>query len=354
MLFRSRAKKLADAVAKYGAIPPSLSNLQSAYQRDGMLLEEKRKELARITGGEDVGQTDTGTDGAGVSVPAQPSDTLAPAPGAGAVDGTGMGAPRQDAGTAVEGKGEKPSAVTEEKLRAMTDEELAEFEEDLDMEILVLGPDEDTERREKLVKAEIERRKNTSKEVPRETPPTPAVQTTTAPEVETSAAPQATEVVTEETPTETARPTPKDIKTGMAFDEATIGNLYNEDRVYGADETNEKGERVPLPEWNKLTRDQKDLYLGYIKNNTGEEHDAARNALIKYRAELREASRVDAQPEIDIINERPREGFASDEEYEAYEKAKKEKLDRVYRKISDIKANPAAAQYIYKIGRAHV
>ena len=116
-----RAKKLADAVAKYGAIPPSLSNLQSAYQRDGMLLEEKRKELARITGGEDVGQIDTGTNGAGVPVPAQPSDTLAPAPGAGAVDGTGVGAPRQDAGAVVEGKGKKPSAVTEEKLRAMTD-----------------------------------------------------------------------------------------------------------------------------------------------------------------------------------------------------------------------------------------
>ena len=43
----------------------------------------------------------------------------------------------------------------------------------------------------------------------------------------------------------------------------------------------------------------------------------------------------------------PREGFASDEEYKAYEKARKAKLARVYRRISDIKANPAAAQYIY-------
>ena len=102
-----------------------------------------------------------------------------------------------------------------------------------------------------------------------------------------------------------------------------------------------------MPEWDKLTRDQKDLYLGYITNNTGEEHDAARQALVRYRKELREASRQDAQPEIDVLNELNPKDFASPAEFQAADAERKEKLKRLYRKISDIKSDPAAASYIF-------
>ena len=121
---------------------------------------------------------------------------------------------------------------------------------------------------------------------------TPAIQATTTPALEEPTAAGTAEEIG-------PRPSTADIQTGMKFDEATVGNLYDEERTLPT--ATDTGERVQLPEWSKLTRDQKDLYLGYITNNTGEEHDRARQALVNYREELREANRQDAQPELDAL-----------------------------------------------------
>lgn len=363
-----RAVRLADAVSKYGKVPQHMIPLQKAFERDQAILEEKKKQLAeRTKGAPNVGRPDTGTGGTSVPSTVQPSDALAPAAGTEDTVGGGVGAAGQDVGAPVKREGKQPSTVTtpafaapkldlnipsapvapslEERLRAMTDAQLKDFFDDF-----FLNDEEYFAAKAELARRQASKSETTPTDVSRETPATTTVQESVPPTppvpVEEQTAPEATEVVAEEAPIE-GRPTKEQIKTGMAFDEATIANLYNEDRIYGVDETNDQGNRVPLPEWNKLTRDQKDLYLGYIKNNTGEEHDKARNALINYRQQLRAASHADLQPDIDILNEVSKEMFASDEAHNEFLKARKSKMARIYRQISDIKANPAAAHYIY-------
>jgi hypothetical protein len=159
---------------------------------------------------------------------------------------------------------------------------------------------------------------------------------------------------------ETSVPTKLDIGTGMKFDEKLVGSLYDEEKDLPTPGT--EGERTKLPAWDALTRDQKDLYLGYITENNALEHEEGRKALIRYREELREVNRQDAQPELDVINKFNPEDLqieteeelgseAADEQrkkqIKALEDAHQEKLDRLKLKISRIKANPASAAYIF-------
>jgi hypothetical protein len=146
---------------------------------------------------------------------------------------------------------------------------------------------------------------------------------------------------------ETPVPTKLDIGTGMKFDEKLVGSLYDEEKDLPTPGT--EGERTKLPAWDALTRDQKDLYLGYITENNALEHEEGRKALIRYREELREVNRQDAQPELDVINKFNPEDFQveTEEELKALEDAHQEKLDRLKLQISRIKANPASAAYVF-------
>jgi len=98
-----------------------------------------------------------------------------------------------------------------------------------------------------------------------------------------------------------------------------------------------------------LTRDQKDLYLSYITENNALEHEEGRKALIRYREELREVNKQDAQPELDVINDVSAEDFQvkNPAELKKIKDARKEKLERLRLEISRIKANPAAAAYVF-------
>lgn len=141
------------------------------------------------------------------------------------------------------------------------------------------------------------------------------------------------------------RPTGKEIREQKVLDEKLVGDLYDEDKDLGTPGT--EGERTRLPRWSELTRDQKDFYLGYITDNNALEHEKARAALIRYREELREVNKQDAQPELDVINKLNPEDFATEEELKEVEKARKDKLDRLRLAISRIKANPAAGAYVF-------
>ena len=146
---------------------------------------------------------------------------------------------------------------------------------------------------------------------------------------------------------ETHVPTKQQINQGMEIDEKIVGSLYNEEKDLPTPGT--EGERTKLPAWDALTRDQKDLYLSYIKENNALEHEEGRKALIRYREELREVNKQDSQPELDVINDVSAEDFKvkNPAELKKIKDARKEKLDRLRLEISRIKANPAAAAYVF-------
>jgi len=153
--------------------------------------------------------------------------------------------------------------------------------------------------------------------------------------------------VFQEQVSETYVPTKKQIGQGMEIDEKLVGSLYDEEKDLPTPGT--EGERAKLPVWDALTRDQKDLYLSYIKENNALEHEEGRKALIRYREELREVNKQDAQPELDVINDVSAEDFQvkNPAELKKIKDARKEKLDRLRLEISRIKANPAAAAYVF-------
>jgi hypothetical protein len=137
-------------------------------------------------------------------------------------------------------------------------------------------------------------------------------------------------------------PAKKDIKKQIKATEAEVASLYDEEK-----DVDNPDERSKLPFWSELTVDQRNLYLGFLHDNNALEHEAARKALIRYRDELRAVNKEDAKPELDVLNQVKPEDFTSEEEYKKNEVEREKKLKRLKQSISKLKAEPAAAAYVF-------
>jgi hypothetical protein len=137
-------------------------------------------------------------------------------------------------------------------------------------------------------------------------------------------------------------PAKKEIKQQIKATEAEVASLYDEEK-----DVDNPDERSKLPTWSELTVDQRNLYLGFVHNNDALEHEKARKALIRYRDELRAVNKEDAKPELDVLNQVKPEDFTSEEEYKKNEVEREKKLKRLKQSISKLKAEPAAAAYVF-------
>jgi hypothetical protein len=98
--------------------------------------------------------------------------------------------------------------------------------------------------------------------------------------------------------------------------------------------------RAVLVPWEKLTDDQRQVYLDNVRNNTAQEHASARRALVKYRKQLREAQGkpkdLKADPSAGIY-ERNRQAYKSRDrlEYPTWEQLNDEQRALYNKTLSD-------------------
>jgi len=98
--------------------------------------------------------------------------------------------------------------------------------------------------------------------------------------------------------------------------------------------------RAVLVPWEKLTDDQRQVYLDNVRNNTAQEHASARRALVKYRRQLRETQGkpkdLKADPSAGIY-ERNRQAYKSRDrlEYPTWEQLNDEQRALYNKTLSD-------------------
>jgi hypothetical protein len=98
--------------------------------------------------------------------------------------------------------------------------------------------------------------------------------------------------------------------------------------------------RAVLVPWEKLTDDQRQVYLDNVRNNTAQEHASARRALVKYRKQLRETQGkpkdLKADPSAGIY-ERNRQAYKSRDrlEYPTWEQLNDEQRALYNKTLSD-------------------
>ena len=98
--------------------------------------------------------------------------------------------------------------------------------------------------------------------------------------------------------------------------------------------------RAVLVPWEKLTDDQRQVYLDNVRNNTAQEHADARRALVRYRKQLREAQGkpkdLKADPSAGIY-ERNRQAYKSRDrlEYPTWEQLNDEQRALYNKTLSD-------------------
>jgi len=316
--YDKREAEIAELKAQNKFVPPAKVEANAKLKAE---IDARTAALAaRPPEGEtNVVQPKSETSGTSTEVPARSSTDVAATPGAGALKPSGVVSPRQDATTIATGE-KQPSAPIEvaptpskseiKKEIAASEAQVGEVY-DLDREYGRF--DEDTANLyDSLMRGELPESMGLG------TARLQAILDRN--KVELPALPDNYETMSAEEKT--------------AADKAAISEMA----------TAFESKRGVLPEWSALRADQRQVYLDRIRNNTADEHAKAREALLAYRARLRDvqeqekvdAEEVQADPAAGIY-ERNRQTYKTRErvEYPTWDQLTNEQRDMFRKSLTE-------------------
>ena len=263
--YDKREAEIKEMEAKKQFVPPAKRDANAKLKAE---IDARSAALTkRIEAGEtDVVQPQPATSGTSTEVPARPSTDGTTAAGAGTLEPSGMVSPGSDATATAEGAGQptapievapRPTKGEIKKEIAATEAQVGElYDEDRGYGRF----DEDTANLyDSLVRGEL--------------PESMGLGTARLQAVLDRNGVQLPELPDDY---ETLSPEAKKVTDGVAI-QALADAL--------------ESKRGVLPEWSALRADQRQVYMDRIRNNTAEEHATAREALLAYRARLREAQK---------------------------------------------------------------